>query len=482
MLNIFVIMNIMTTDKKLRYCDCNHVGVWFDSDEHITCPICSMSNMNKEMEMQIAKWEHYDEIVDDLRALYRDNFGIYPAGDIRHVKAADIPKHDILCAGFPCQPFSKAGEQKGLECPKWGDLFGHVMRIVKAHSPTYVILENVPNLEKHDHGKTWASMQRKLKRAGYAVKFKTLSPHKFGIPQVRTRVFIVASLKPLADFSWPTETVTDKLNITSVLTKEPVEARPLSKQVIDCLTVWQEFIDKFPKDEDFPTFPIWAMEFAATYPFAEKTPYSMSTAALKNYRGNFGESLAGYSEKTIMAGLPPYARDSQEKFPDWKIEFIRWNRELYTRHEHWMKQWIPKIMVFPPSLQKLEWNCKGEPRNIWDYVIQFRASGVRVKRTTTAPALVAMTTTQVPIIAWEKRYMTPRECAKLQSLSELKKLPAASTKAYKALGNSINANVVELVARSLLEGNSKKPACVIMGKIVTVLSKDSLKKSCLTAN
>ncbi|MCQ8780154.1 hypothetical protein NQU49_26510, partial [Escherichia coli] len=85
--------------------------------------------------------------------------------------------------------------------------------------------------------------------------------------------------------------------------------------------------------------------------------------------------------------------------------------------------WLPKILKFPSSLQKFEWNIKGGERNIWNYVIQFRASGVRVKRRTTAPSLIAMTDTQVPIIGWQKRYMTPRECAKLQCLDTLKELP-----------------------------------------------------------
>jgi len=103
-------------------------------------------------------------------------------------------------------------------------------------------------------------------------------------------------------------------------------------------------------------------------------------------------------------------------------------------------------------LQKLEWKVKGGERNIWEYVLQFRASGVRVKRRTTAPSLIAMTDTQVPIIGWERRYMTPRECARLQSLEGLKQLPATPTKAFHALGNAVNSRVVEIVAKALLNG------------------------------
>jgi DNA (cytosine-5)-methyltransferase 1 len=90
-------------------------------------------------------------------------------------------------------------------------------------------------------------------------------------------------------------------------------------------------------------------------------------------------------------------------------------------------------------------------------VIQFRASGVRVKRATTAPSLVAMTTTQVPIIAWEQRYMTPSECARLQSMGNLKYLPTGLT-AMEAFGNAVNVTVVELILRPLLKSERSEQA------------------------
>jgi DNA (cytosine-5)-methyltransferase 1 len=393
----------------------------------------------------------------DLRKIYRQNFKLTPKGDIWDVKLKEIPSHEILCAGFPCQPFSKAGEQDGFDCPSWGDLFGRVVAILKHHKPEYVLLENVPNLLKHDAGRTWTKVVRLLKAAGYESDARILSPHQFGVPQIRERVYIVARRGGLRVFAWPERQSHPNLHVDSVLENNPPDAKLLTKRVVDCLKMWQRFIRRFPKNEQLPTFPIWAMEFGANYPYKKFAPASMKPSVLRKYRGAYGKSLAKVPDDKLIAALPPYARADNKAFPDWKIDFIRKNRDLYQKNKKWIDGWKHELLAFPPSLQKLEWNCKGGRRNIWKYVIQFRASGVRVKKPTTAPSLIAMTTTQVPIIAWEMRYMTPRECAKLQSMESLNVLPDASIAAYKALGNAINVHVMRLIAQALVgKGHNEK--------------------------
>ena len=97
---------------------------------------------------------------------YAENFNINSNNDIIKTKAEDIPKHDVLCAGFPCQPFSNAGNKKGFVDTR-GTLFFEIERILKYHKTPYIILENVRNLASHDNGNTWNVIKNSLKELGY---------------------------------------------------------------------------------------------------------------------------------------------------------------------------------------------------------------------------------------------------------------------------------------------------------------------------
>lgn len=133
---------------------------------------------------------------------YNANFGEIPAGDIKKIGAREIPSFDILAAGFPCQPFSYAGEKQGFEDEIRGTLFFDICRILKFHKPPMVFLENVKGLKSHKEGETMSIILEKLNQLGYFPHWKILSSLDYGLPQKRERWYCVAFRKDV-DFIFP---------------------------------------------------------------------------------------------------------------------------------------------------------------------------------------------------------------------------------------------------------------------------------------
>ena len=320
-------------------------------------------------------------------------------------------------------------------------MFDEIAKILEFRKPRYFILENVPFIAKHDNEETWNFMQDKLAQLGYKVDHKIYSPQDFGIPQHRKRIFIVGCLSGLEHFSFTDidDQKTSIIDINQFIETNPIDFKALPKANQDCIKLWQNFIDQIPKETKLPGFPIWGMEFGATYPYEKSYPLKLSAIELAEFKGNFGCSLNGLTKKLQKEKLPSYAR-VEKTFPDWKRSYIKQSRAFYEDNKKYVSDVVKEIAKYPSqSWQKLEWNVGDNKRKITDYILQFRASGIRIKKADFFPSLVC-TNTQIPIIGWEKRYITKKEGLKLQSLTGIK-LPESEGAAFKTLGNAINSHI-----------------------------------------
>lgn len=376
------------------------------------------------------------EIDPRAAKVYELNWGHSPLGDITNDATDEImnvPAHEVLAAGFPCQPFSKSGAQRGMDETR-GTLYWHILNIVQAHHPTVLVLENVRNLAGPRHLHEWQVIVETLRAEGYRVAERpaVFSPHQLppshgGRPQVRERVFITATHDPdgIGGDLAPDPVVTPQTHAEGF---EPAVEWSLDDyldpdtHVSGCdlsvaerlwIDAWDEFVQLMWEEREgrrLPGFPLWA----------DAWPTSAAKAA----------ELAA-------------AIESHET-PSWKRDFLVKNNAFYEAHhkviDRWAAKWGVFTDAFPPSRRKLEWQAQDTAR-LWDCVMHFRPSGIRAKRPTYLPALVAIT--QTSIIGPRGRRLSPREAARLQGLPDgftFGSQPDAAT--YRQLGNGVNVGAV----------------------------------------
>lgn len=191
---------------------------------------------------------------------------------------------------------------------------------------------------------------------------------------------------------------------------------------------------------------IVAPEFGATYPYDFR---KLSLQEMKRYKGSYGQDFSScLTWQEILEKLPAYTR-KEHRVADWIMKSVKYSRKLYLENESICKRWATYLDKDNNSWQILEWRGAHNELNIYSHLVQFRASGIRVLRSNIAPSLISMTPTQIPVIPAESRYFSAYEAAKLQNLHHLKKLPSNTIKAFRALGNAVNAKIVEKLTENI---------------------------------
>jgi DNA (cytosine-5)-methyltransferase 1 len=279
-----------------------------------------------------------------------------------------------------------------------------------------MFLENVKHIMKIDGGKAFDHILRRIRETGYEVDIIELSPHQLGVPQQRERVVFTCVRRDIykgnvsAGFKIP-NTPIDVDRIFEQDQEKTAKYR-ISKEDEAILEAWDEMVQVFETGE------------------------SMSPTILCNEFYNI------------------YSADEFAALPDWKQEYITKNRHLYEKYKAQWDAWYKRhetLIKRKEIYGKLEWQAgkKKVGDSIFNQFIQFRQSGIRVKKREYFPTLVAIV--QTPIYAKERRHITPRECARLQSFPDSFVLNENDHTAYKQFGNAVNVDVVHFVISNTLK-------------------------------
>jgi len=381
------------------------------------------------------------EINQAAKIIYGENWikqdELIISGDIRPLTEGEkvqVPRHNILVGGFPCQPFSKSGNQKGVNEAR-GTLFFNILKVIESKKPDLVLLENVRNLVGPKHLSDYKKMVKLLRQLGYVVSTEPtiISPHEIpeklgGSPQHRERVFIGAikmnnsdselyenlgpllQRKPFKEIrEWDLQDYLDR-KLKSEANIDETES--LTKSQLKALDTWNEFLLIYRKvnRQNLPGFPLWS-EF-----WWPRNSFSIPRST-----------------------------------PVWKKTFIENNNLFYTENKKWIDDWRKKYELesFIPSYKKFEWQARDE-KDVYKCLIQFRPSGIRVKNPNYVPAFVALT--QTPILGWEKRPLSVREAKLLQGFPETFSFGEQNDGAsFKQIGNAVHVGVASLVFLALLK-------------------------------
>ncbi|MEL7654367.1 MAG: DNA (cytosine-5-)-methyltransferase [Bacillota bacterium] len=353
-------------------------------------------------------------------------------GDVNDIEPSSIENFDVLCAGFPCQPFSKAGAQKGFKDKTRGNLFYKIMDILDGHTEVkFIILENVRNLA--DNTQNWDIIKSELmKRNFYITETPViLSPSDFGIPQVRERVYILGINKNIRN---------DQILVNGYIHKEDLGLDKYLKKckMGDAWSILEEEVsdEYIITEEQELMIQAWDELRIATQIGVIGFPLWLSCFGLdEEDTGKLKESL------------------DYDNMPGWKQNYVDRNREFYLNNKDYIDQWVIRYDMLNriKLYQKFEWNCGTDVTDIHNTIIQIRQSGIRVKRPTFYPSLVAIVNT--PIV-WDKRknhfrHITPREAGNLQSFHASYKFTGLDKQIYKQLGNSVNVRVLKILGESL---------------------------------